>query len=68
MNGQRVRLIEFGPCGCDDPFHNDNQRVPAGTEGTIDDVDDAGTIHVRWDNGRNLGLIPKLDKWEVLNS
>jgi len=27
------------------------------TEGTILFIDDAGTINVRWDDGRTLGLI-----------
>jgi hypothetical protein len=60
----RVRLVNYGPCGCDDPTHNDNIHVTPGTQGTVTDVDDGGTIHVRWDNGRNLGLIPGLDTWE----
>ena len=31
--------------------------MPAGIKGTVEDVDDAGTIHVRWDNGRKLGVV-----------
>lgn len=62
--GARVRLIHFGPCACGDPGHDDNQRVLTDTRGTVTSVDDAGTIHVAWDNGRTLGLLPGLDEWE----
>jgi len=29
-------------------------------------VDDLGTLHVRWDSGENLGLVPGEDEWEVV--
>lgn len=45
---------------------DDNVTVPPGTEGTVTDVDDGGTVHVRWDNGRRLGLLPGRDEWEAL--
>lgn len=47
----------------DDPFH----PVPTGTKGTVDKVDDSGTIHVKWDNGSYLGLIPEVDIFEKEN-
>ena len=34
----------------------DAYAVPPGTRGTVDHVDDAGTIHVRWDCGSGLGI------------
>lgn len=37
-----------------------------GDIGTIQYQDDAGTIHVRWDNGSELGLIPGIDKYIIL--
>lgn len=43
---------------------DDNVTVPPGTCGTVTDVDDGGTIHVNWDNGRRLGLLPGRDEWE----
>lgn len=43
---------------------DDNVTVPPGTTGTVDSVDDGGTLHVRWDNGRRLGLLPGRDQWE----
>jgi len=40
---------------------NDTQGVEEGTKGTVTHVDDIGTIHMKWDNGRGLGLIPGED-------
>ena len=45
--GQRVSLIRM----------NDVQAPPAGTQGTVRDVDDMGTVHVSWDNGSSLGVV-----------
>ncbi len=45
---------------------NDRNPVPSGTEGTVRHIDDKGTIHVDWDNGRTLGLIPDEDKYRFL--
>ena len=56
MEGTRVRLIAM----------DDRQAPPKGTEGTVQFVDDAGTIHVQWDTGSSLGLIPGTDEWEVI--
>lgn len=55
--GDRVRLISTS-----DPY----ARLHPGDEGTVTFVDDAGTIHVTWDNGSTLGLIPGEDEWETL--
>jgi len=56
LTGKRVRCI----------FMNDEYGVPSGTEGTITSVDDIGTIHVRWDNGSGLGLVPGEDRYQIL--
>lgn len=37
-----------------------------GLQGVIDFVDDAGHIHMKWDNGRSLSLIWGKDKFKVL--
>jgi hypothetical protein len=54
--GMRVKLINM----IDDP-----NPIPNGTEGTISLIDGAGIIHVDWDNGRRLGLIPGVDEYEI---
>jgi hypothetical protein len=35
--------------------------IASGEEGAVDFVDDAGQIHMKWDNGRSLALIPGED-------
>lgn len=44
--GTRVELMKM----------NDVQAPPIGTKGTVQAVDDIGTIHVSWDNGSSLGV------------
>jgi hypothetical protein len=46
---------------------DDVQGVERGTKGTVVGVDDMGTIHMKWDNGRGLGLIPGEDNFAVLS-
>lgn len=55
--GTRVKLISL-----EDPY----SRLPEGTKGTVDAVDDIGTIHVRWDNGSGLGVAPGVDEIKVI--
>jgi hypothetical protein len=44
--GDRVRMEYM-----DDPYVS----IPFGVMGTVRHVDDAGTVHVDWDNGLTLG-------------
>lgn len=46
---------------------DDIQGVEKGIKGTVIGVDDIGTIHMKWDNGRGLGLIPGEDNFIVLS-
>ncbi len=45
-----------------DPY----RPVPDGMRGTVRVVDDMGTIHMNWDNGRTLGLVPGEDSFRKL--
>ena len=54
--GTKVQLIRM-----DDP-----QAPPAGTRVVITHVDDAGNIHVSWDNGSGLSLIPGEDEFKII--
>ena len=44
----------------------DNWAVPRGTRGSVTQVDDAGTIHMKWDNGRSLGIVPQVVQFRKL--
>jgi hypothetical protein len=48
-------------------MNEDPDPIPSGTKGTIEYIDDANHIHVKWDNGRRLSLIPEVDTYEVLD-
>ena len=45
---------------------DDTWAVPRGTRGSVTQVDDAGTIHMKWDNGRSLGIVPQVDQFRKL--
>ena len=36
-----------------------------GDTGKISSIDDSGTVHVSWDNGSTLGLIPGIDYFTI---
>lgn len=40
--------------------------VESGTCGTVQFVDDAGTLHCKFDNGRTLGVIPDVDQFHKI--
>ena len=50
--GTRITLDHMG----DDP-----RPIPDGTKGVVNHVDDMGTVHCTFENGRCLGLIPGED-------
>ena len=58
MKGKRIMCVEstdiYSP-------------LPTGSLGTVIIVDDMGTIHVKWDNGRSLGLVPGEDRFKILD-
>ncbi len=54
--GTMVRLISM-----DDKF-----APSVGTIGEIQFVDDAGSVHTKWQNGSSLAVIPDVDVVEIL--
>lgn len=55
--GDRVEFIASS-----DPF----TRLQSGDRGTVRFVDDLGTVHVDWDSGSGLGMVPGEDSFRVL--
>lgn len=55
--GTRIMLLQMG----DDP-----RSVEPNTRGTVKFVDDMGTLHCDFDNGRQLGVIPGEDSFRRL--
>ena len=56
--GTRIRLIRMA---------DDIAPVPPGTIGSVAIIDDAGNIHMNWENGRSLALIEGVDEFEVIS-
>lgn len=55
--GTRIELDYMG----DDP-----RPIAPGTRGTVRVVDDMGTVHCDFDNGRRLGLVPGEDSFYAI--
>ena len=55
--GTRVRLDRM----------NDFQAPPEGTLGTVQFVDDIGSIHVRWDTGSTLAVAYGEDSCSIVS-
>ena len=54
--GSRVELLKM----------DDVQAPPIGTRGTVDGVDDIGSIMVNWDNGSGLSIAYGEDECKVV--
>ena len=57
--GMRIMLLHMGS----DPF-----PVAPNTKGTVVVVDDIGTVHCDFDNGRSLGMVPGEDTFRTLTA
>lgn len=55
--GTRLMLLSMS-----DPY----RQIESGTRGSVKFVDDMGTIHMNWDNGRTLGIVPGEDDFRKL--
>lgn len=54
--GSRIQLTEMG---------SDPAPIPPGTTGVLEFVDDLGTFHVKWNNGRELGVVIGEDRFTI---
>ena len=55
--GTRIMLLQMG---------NDPYPIESDTRGTVRFVDDMGTLHCYFDNGRQLGIVPGEDSFRRL--
>lgn len=54
--GKRIKLV----------FTSDQYtELRPGDVGTVMFIDDINNIHIDWDNGSRLSLIPNIDKFEI---
>lgn len=68
---QVARIKERYPVGTiveltanmNDPY----SRVKKGMQGEVIDVDDIGTLHMKWQNGSGLGLVVGEDSFKVIS-
>lgn len=63
------RIRERYPAGAKvvvDHMGYDPHPIPDGMKGTVQHVDDAGTVHCTFENGRSLGLIPEKDSFHIV--
>ena len=44
------------------------KQMPKGLRGVVTHIDDAAQIHVRWQNGSSLAIIPEIDKFVVIKN
>lgn len=57
--GTRVELLRMN-----DPY----TYIPVGTLGTVQSVDDTGTIRVNWDTGSTLGIVYNEDECRIIDT
>ena len=69
MNGKQVeqirRLYPEGTKICLDEMEGE-RNMPPGLKGKVRFVDDAGQIHVNWENGSSLAVLPEVDSFHKI--
>lgn len=58
-NGTKIKLLKT---------MDDIQPIKSGEIGKVDFVDDAGSIHMIWDNGSTLALIEDVDSFKIIST
>ncbi len=71
MSEKRIKFYkEQYPRGtriCLDSMGDDPDPVPSGSKGTVIAVDDIGSLHCEFDNGRSLGICPEVDRFHKIS-
>lgn len=55
--GTKLQLISM---------RNEKYPILPGTIGEVTHIDDLGSIHMKWQNGSSLALIPEVDSFKVV--
>lgn len=55
--GTKIQLISM---------RDEKYPVLPGTVGEVTHIDDMGSIHMKWQNGSSLALIPEVDSFRVV--
>ena len=57
--GTKIQLISM---------RDEKYPILSGTIGEVTHIDDLGSIHMKWQNGSSLALIPEVDSFKVLEA
>lgn len=44
-----------------------NRQLRSGESGTVERIEQTGTLHVHWESGATVALIPGEDVWELVH-
>lgn len=55
--GTKIQLISM---------RNEKYPILPGTIGEVTHIDDMGSIHMKWQNGSSLALIPEVDSFKAV--
>ncbi len=55
--GTKIQLISM---------RDEKHPILPGTIGEVTHIDDLGSIHMKWQNGSSLALIPEVDSFKVM--
>ena len=56
--GTKIQLISM---------RDEKYPILSGTIGEVTHIDDLGSIHMKWQNGSSLALIPEIDSFQTVS-
>lgn len=70
FNKKRIEMMKQrypeGTRICLDNMDNDPNPIPPGSKGTVQFVDDMGTVFCKFDSGRSFGVVPGEDGFHTI--